>query len=160
MKILTPSIQSVLIPFYSALYLLGAIFFLTGCQSSTIKATEFWARIVPAGQGVGAVYGVIKNPTHIDAVMIGATSPLADRIELHTHGVDDAGIMRMRRVPEIIINAADTMILKPGSLHIMLFDLAKDIEVGQSYPMTLIFKDGTEIKTNVIVKPLSYAPNK
>lgn len=142
-----------------ALIILSAVMiFITACQLSNITATDFWARIVPAGQGVGAVYGAIDNPTDNDAVIVNATSPLAGRIELHTHSVDEAGIMRMRRVPEMVVKAKNTMTLKPGSLHIMLFDLADNIEVGQSYPLTLTFDDATNMTIDVVVKPLSYAP--
>lgn len=142
-----------------ALIILSAVMiFITACQLSNITATDFWARIVPAGQGVGAIYGVIDNPTDNNAVIVNAMSPLAGRIELHTHSVDEAGIMRMRRVPEMVVKAKNKMTLKPGSLHIMLFDLADNIEVGQSYPLTLTFDDATNMTIDVVVKPLSYAP--
>jgi hypothetical protein len=50
--------------------------------------------------------------------------------------------MKMRQVQEITIPANGEAVLKPGSLHIMLFDLKDSLKEGEQIEMTLTFANG------------------
>ena len=55
-----------------------------------------------------------------------------------------SGMMTMQEVSAIAIPAGETVSLEPGGFHIMLLDLAADLEVGNSIEVTLSFSNGYE----------------
>jgi copper(I)-binding protein len=59
--------------------------------------------------------------------------------------MEGMGGMQMVQVEGIPVPAGETVNLEPGGLHIMLFDLAGDLEDGQSFEVTLEFDDGTTL---------------
>ena len=89
-------------------------------------------------------------------VLIGASVKpnIATRTELHTH-VNDNGVMRMVEVKDGIPLPANQVVeLKPGSYHIMFFDLKTTFSAGKKFPLTLKFKDGSSTTVNVTVKEM------
>ena len=91
---------------------------------------------------------LIDHSKHMVEV-IAATSPLADRVQLHKfvghHG-------KMVQVPYIKIHADAQDDLKPGGYHIMLIDLEQQLQPGQKIPVTLIFKDGSHTTIDAVAK--------
>ncbi len=51
----------------------------------------------------------------------------------------DNGVMKMRPVDGLDLPAGKPVTLKPGGYHIMLTGLAKPLQEGQSFPLTLEF---------------------
>lgn len=49
--------------------------------------------------------------------------------------------MRMRQIPALDLPAGKTVPLKPGSYHVMFFDLKNPIGEGDAVPLTLVFED-------------------
>ena len=49
-------------------------------------------------------------------------------------------MMGMREIPELAIPAGETVELVPGGHHLMLIDLATDLEVGQEFELVLEFE--------------------
>jgi periplasmic copper chaperone A len=108
-----------------------------------------WARATPGAATTGAVYFQIESP--IADRLIGVTSPVARKAELHTH-VEENGLMLMREVEGgLPLPAGQKLELKSGgSLHVMLIDLKQKLKAGDSFPLTVTFeKSGPR---NVIVK--------
>jgi len=60
--------------------------------------------------------------------------------------------MRMSPVPQIVVPAKGKVELKPGGLHIMLFELKQKLAVGDTIPLTLTFKDGATVKADAVVR--------
>ena len=100
-----------------------------------------FARSAMQHQRNSAVFMQIRNPGAA-ATIINATSAASDVVELHTH-VNDQGVMRMRRIPEITLPAGARVELKPGGLHVMLIGLRRDLKVGEAVDVTLEFNDGS-----------------
>lgn len=69
-------------------------------------------------------------------------------------GGDDmgGGMMTMRQVPSIDVPAGETVELKPGGFHIMLLDVQRVIEPGETIEVTLTFESGEEIVTTAEVR--------
>lgn len=63
------------------------------------------------------------------------------RVEIHTT-VMDGDIARMTHLQEgVVIAAGDTVMLRPGGMHVMFMGLAGDpFEVGEDIPATLVFE--------------------
>ncbi|MEZ5863317.1 MAG: copper chaperone PCu(A)C [Geminicoccaceae bacterium] len=112
-----------------------------------------WARATAAHQANGSAYFVIENGGEADRIL-GATSPVAGRVELHTH-INDNGVMRMRQVKAIDLPAGETA-LAPGGLHIMLFDLGAPLVEGETFPLTLTLEKAGEVEVEVKVEPVTY----
>ncbi len=75
--------------------------------------------------------------------IVSASSPASGKVELHTH-VKEGDVMKMRQVDQISIPASGTVELKPGGLHIMLFDLQQDFIEGKSIEVTINFANGDQ----------------
>ena len=110
-------------------------------QSGEVKITDAWARATPGGAQAAAAYVTLEAPA--GDRLTGAKTPVAKVAELHSMTMD-GGVMKMRQVDGIDLPPGHAVTLKPGSYHIMLTGLAKPLEEGQSFPLTLGFaKAGT-----------------
>ncbi len=78
-----------------------------------------------------------------DSAIVDARSSVAEVVELHTH-INDNGVMRMRRIERIALPHGQTVMLKPGGLHVMFIKLKRDLKVGDMVDVTLVFDDGSE----------------
>jgi hypothetical protein len=97
-----------------------------------------------------AAYLTLHNAGAADHALVGAASPAARVVELHTHS-DDAGVMRMRRIDRIPLPAGEAVALKPGGHHIMLIDLTGPLEAGSEVKLELRFADGS---TRAVTAPV------
>jgi hypothetical protein len=105
-------------------------------QSSGIEIKDAWARATPGGAQTAAAYVTIEAPD--GDRLTGASTPAAQQAEFHSMTMEGS-IMKMRQVDGIDLPAGQPVALKPGGYHIMLTGLAKPLEVGQSFPLTLDF---------------------
>lgn len=106
-----------------------------------------WARATAGRAETGAAYVVLVGGEQADT-LIGASSPVAGTVELHTH-VETDGVMRMRQVDSIPIPAKTQVVFRPGGLHIMLIGLKGPLKEGRTFPLTLIFEHAGRIETQV-----------
>jgi len=109
-----------------------------------------WTRATPGGAKVGAGYLSIVNTGKEDDRLKSATSPIAERVEIHTMTMD-GGVMRMRRLDDgLLLKAQSVTELRPGGYHLMLIGLKQPIKKGAQLPVQLQFvKAGT---VDVIMK--------
>jgi periplasmic copper chaperone A len=117
-----------------------------------ISLEAAWARATPPTARNGVVYLTIKNGGHQPDQLIKAQASLAARTGLHTHIMAN-GIARMRPLEAIDLPIGSTTTLKPGADHIMLFGLKAPLKEGDSFPLTLTFKNsGSKIITVTVRK--------
>lgn len=109
-----------------------------------------WARPAVAGRN-GAAYLGLANGGEADR-LIAASSPMARKVELHTHLIDSAGVARMRPVDGVDLPAGGEATLAPGGLHVMLFGLGEALQEGRRFPLTLTFERAGEIEVEVAVE--------
>lgn len=99
----------------------------------------------------GAAYFKIMNEGDDDR-LISASTPMAARVELHTHEMT-ADVMRMREVPGgIELPEGETVVFKPGGLHVMLLGLTAPLVEGESFPLTLTFEQAGTVEVVVMVE--------
>jgi copper(I)-binding protein len=150
----------------------------TEATVAAIEVSDVWARPVAdlAAQDTSAIYMTITGGDEDDA-LVAASVPadVAATVELHeTTAADDmgddmgdtmdgdmgddmgddmgGGMMTMREVPSMSVPAGETVELVPGGLHIMLLDVQRVIEPGESIEVTLTFESGEEIVTTAEVR--------
>jgi len=80
------------------------------------------ARVLPPfpGRDTAAGYMSITNHSKSDDRLVSVTSPISGAVEIHNH-IQEDGVMKMRQVDGIEIKAGETVELKPGSFHLMMF---------------------------------------
>ncbi|WP_181701295.1 copper chaperone PCu(A)C [Chthonobacter albigriseus] len=102
-----------------------------------------WARATPPGQKVSAVYFLIRNKSDKPISLIGASSPVAGSVVLHTMKAPN-GFPQMTAIDAIEIPPKSEVEFQPGSYHLMLLGLNTMLSIGKAYDVTLKFSDGTE----------------
>ena len=86
----------------------------------------------------------ITNDGAQRVTLLGATSPRASSIELHTH-IEHDGQLRMRRLPHVHIGAHASKRFATGGLHLMVFNLVPRARAGEDIDIDLTFDDGTRL---------------
>jgi periplasmic copper chaperone A len=113
-----------------------------------------WARATPKGAAVAGGYLTIVNAGKEPDRLVGGSSPVAGRFEIHEMAVTD-GMMRMRALPQgLEIKPGATVELKPGSYHLMFMNLKKPLVQGQSIKGTLTFEKAGSIEVEYTVEPI------
>jgi copper(I)-binding protein len=110
---------------------------------------DAWIRAAPPGARTAAAYLTITSAAAADR-LLGAATPAAGAVEIHTH-VAEAGMSRMVRLPELILPAGETIRLEPGGLHLMLLDVSWPLAAGTKVAMSLHFAEAGEIEIDVPV---------
>lgn len=103
-----------------------------------------WTRATPAGAKVAGGYLTIQNTGTAPDRLVGGSSEIAGRIEIHEMAVKD-GVMTMRPLDKgLEVKPGDKAELKPGGYHIMFMDLKRQLTEGEAVKGTLQFeKAGT-----------------
>jgi periplasmic copper chaperone A len=112
-----------------------------------------WARATPGGADVGAAYLEVKAAAGHGDRLVGAKSPVARAVELHSH-VMEGGIARMRHVDAIAIPAGNSVVLKPSGYHLMLTGLKAPLKAGDLFKLTLVFEKAGPIEVEAMVEPI------
>ncbi len=107
-----------------------------------IDVADAYVQMTPPGIRVSAAYLTVRNGGDRDMRLVAAFCPSAGATELHNH-IDDAGVMRMRQVKEILVPAKGEVALKPGGYHVMLIDMKTPLKEGDKLAITLTFADGS-----------------
>jgi copper(I)-binding protein len=123
-----------------------------------VVVRDAWIRATPPGARTAAAYLTLVNDGTADR-LLGGTTPAARTVELHTH-VDEGGLTRMVRLPELALPAGGAVRLEPGGLHLMLIDIAAPLTAGTSIMLVLQFATADALVIEVPVvdargKPLT-----
>lgn len=82
----------------------------------------------------------ITNASGADDRLIAVESDAARRIELHLTE-NDNGVMRMREQEGgILVPANGSVVLKPGSYHVMFMGINEPFKAGETREATLVFE--------------------
>lgn len=103
-----------------------------------VTVSDAWARATRPAQKVGAAYMTLQSPA--DTTLVKVESPAAGTVEIHSMSMKD-GVMKMRMLENLELPAGEAVKLAPGGYHLMLFDLAKPLQAGETVQFTLHFKD-------------------
>jgi periplasmic copper chaperone A len=100
-----------------------------------------YAIVRPGAAGANsAAYFVLDHHGAAADRLIGASSPIASRLEIHNHVKKPGGIMAMQKVEGgLELPAEGQVAFSPGGLHVMVFGLARPLQPGESVPITLMF---------------------
>jgi hypothetical protein len=126
-----------------------------------ITVTDGWGRTSSAMASAEAVYATITNAGSTADALVGASSPAARTVEVHETVVigspmpsasgemgtastmpsaSGGTMMGMRPVARVEIAPGGSLQLKPGSYHVMLIGLVKDLKAGDTIDVTFMFE--------------------
>lgn len=121
-------------------------------EDSGIRIDQVWARATPGAAKTAAIYLTVTNAGTTSDTLIAASTPTADKSELHFMKMEN-GIMEMRPVPSIAIAPGKSVVLEPNGYHIMLVGLKAPLKEGDKVPLTLAFEHaGTQQVTASVAK--------
>lgn len=122
-----------------------------------IEIDRPWSRAVPKGATVAAGYLTIRNTGNEPDRLIGGSTPVAGKFEIHEMSMDK-GVMRMRPVADgVAIKPGETVELKPQSFHIMMTGLKQPIEKGKSFKGSLVFEKAGTVDVDFTVEAVGAA---
>lgn len=136
-----------------AALMVAAILTTTSALADSLAVENAWARASIGTTGASAAYLVIRNAGETPDRLISAAAPVAKRVELHTHIMEN-GTARMREVDGIDVPAAGMAMLEPGGYHVMLMGLNVALVKGESFPLTLTFERGGSMTVDVAIQEL------
>ncbi len=110
-----------------------------------------WARELPPTSPTSAAFFTLHNHGAQEDRLIGVSTPVAGKAELHTH-VHMGEVMRMQKIDSAAIPAHGMTEFVPGGNHVMLFDLKQPLKAGDSYPLTLEFEKAGKVEVTVNVE--------
>lgn len=84
-----------------------------------------------------------------DDKIIKLSSPLAKKIEIHTSLVNKSGLVKMKKLNDLIIKKNKPLILEPGGHHIMVMGLESPLMQGNTFPLKIYLESGIEINLNL-----------
>lgn len=123
----------------SWLLVIGSIItIMTGCKTGdpVIAIESPQAALSPMMLGTGSVFMKILNTGTADDILLNAHAEISSSIT-ELHDVQDG---KMVKVENIRIPSASAIELRPGSLHIMIFKMPKDVKEGYEFSLVLNFK--------------------
>lgn len=122
-----------------------------GCEvSSEFGVRDAWIAEPPPGAAAAAGYLTLDNPGRAPRVLVGATSPACERVELHRTRVVE-GVARMEPLEQLEVPPGGSVRLEPGGAHLMLMR-PKPLEAGAIVPLELRLADGTRVQLELPVR--------
>lgn len=113
-----------------------------GRETPLPSVASAWVRLPVISGRPAAGYFLLSGTKSKDA-LLSATSPLAERVELHSVS-HDGGVMKMRAESRFALPAGGKLAFEPGGNHLMIFGL-KPVKVGERIPITLTFESGAKV---------------
>lgn len=112
--------------------------------AGALKIGHPWTRATPVGAKVAGGYLTLQNGGSTPDRLLGGSSDIAGRIEIHEMAVKD-GVMTMRPLEKgLEVKPGASVELKPGGYHVMFMDLKRQLKEGETVKVTLSFeKAGT-----------------
>lgn len=99
--------------------------------------------------GVG--YMVIHNKGAEADRLVAAESPIAGRVELHAHIMEN-DVAKMVQVEAIDVPAGGMAELKPHGFHLMMMELKQPLAEGDTFPVTLVFERAGRVDVTFVTQ--------
>jgi copper(I)-binding protein len=121
----------------SVISLCSVMLFGTGCDKGTpaLAIESPQALLSPMMLGVSSVFMTIVNKGNGHDALVAARTDMPGTIT-ELHDVKDGRMAKVERIP---IPGNSTIDLRPGKLHIMIFNMPKDVKAGGRINLTLSF---------------------
>ncbi|MFN7980196.1 MAG: copper chaperone PCu(A)C [Vicinamibacterales bacterium] len=120
-------------------------------QTPAVTVHDAWVREPMGGRNMTGAFAVVENSSATTKAIVAASSDISDKVELHEMK-NENGMMKMSPVKKVDVPAKGKVELKPGSFHVMLFEVKKKIADGEKISLTFTFDDGSKVTTEAQVR--------
>jgi copper(I)-binding protein len=133
--------------------LLAVLLFVTAGvhAQAPLAVTGAWVREPVPGRASTAAYAVFENRGTSEVQIVAATADVARIGEIHEM-VRSGDVMRMAPVRSLTVPPRGKVELRPGGLHVMLFDLKKPIKEGDTVTLTFETSSGATVQAAAAVR--------
>lgn len=111
-----------------------------------LELRDAWVRALPPVQTTTAAYVTLVNAGTERLSIVSASSPVAERVEIHTTEEVD-GMMRMRQLQALTLEPDSSRALTPGGTHLMLLGLKRMPAADETVELCLQLASGEEACT-------------
>ena len=120
-------------------FLFALVFVPYANAAESVSVKDAWVRLPPPGAEIGVAYLTLEPKQRM--VLTSAKSTAAESVELHNMTMNK-GVMQMRQLLQLPLEAGKPVKLEPGGLHLMLINLKKPLKIGDKVPLDLNFSLG------------------
>lgn len=114
-----------------------------------VTVKDPWVRAtVPGQRATGAFMTLTATTPH---ALVDVRSPAAGIVELHEMKMEE-GVMRMRAIPSLALPAGQGVALSPGGYHVMLIDIKRELNPGQTVPITLVIEGADRQRRSIEIQ--------
>jgi copper(I)-binding protein len=136
----------------AAFLALTSIAFAYDYTTGSIHIEHPWSRATPKGANVAGGYLVIENRGTTPDRLVGGSSEIAGRFEIHKMTMQD-GVMTMRPLEGgIEIAPGESVKFEPGGYHLMFLDLKAPPAEGKPFKGTLVFEKAGKVDVEFAVE--------
>ncbi len=136
--------------------------FITGFAATLLMATSAfaeglmvkdpYARAARPNAPTGAAFMKLINHSDQDITLMGVSSDVAKRVELHAHIDNGEGVMQMSEIEGgITIPAGEMHMMNRGGDHVMMMGLTQSLVDGETFSVTFEFENGAEMVVEIPV---------
>tara|TARA_B110000908_G_scaffold60659_1_gene73654 strand:- start:1066 stop:1512 length:447 start_codon:yes stop_codon:yes gene_type:complete len=136
--------------------------FITGFAATLLMATSAfaeglmvkdpYARAARPNAPTGAAFMKLMNHSDQDITLMGVSSDVAKRVELHAHIDNGEGVMQMSEIEGgITIPAGEMHMMNRGGDHVMMMGLTQSLVDGETISVTFEFENGAEMVVEIPV---------
>ena len=124
----------------------------------SLEITTPWTRATAPTARTGGGFMTITNKGTTADRLVSARSTVSDKVEIHEMQMDGS-VMRMRELAKgLDIPPGATVMLKPGSYHIMFMELKAPLARDAKVPVTLVFEKAGSIDVQLNVEAMGAMP--
>lgn len=127
--------------------------------SAELLVENAYVRASIPGADNTAAYMTLVNKSETALTLVKVTSTISKNIEIHEHTMNN-GRMSMAKVERLTIPANDEVIFQPHGYHLMVFNVIKPLNNGETVALTLHFKGQPPLTVNYSVQGLNQAQHK
>ena len=94
---------------------------------------------MPPGRAMAVAYLRIENFQDTNLVLNYIHTPVAESVAVH-RSLYEGGMMKMREVKHLSVNAGNAIVFQPRSFHLMLIGVERQLKDGELVPLTFEFE--------------------
>lgn len=120
-------------------------------QVAGLTLSDAFTRATLPGAPVAGGFVTIANAGSADDRLIGGKADFATEVQVHEMALQ-GDVMKMRELPDgLPIPAGQTVVLKPGSYHVMFMGLTRPLTEGETVDVTLTFEKAGDVALKMAV---------
>jgi len=113
-----------------------------------------WSRATATSAKTGALYLTVANTGAEADHLLGVSTDVAERCELHLSGTS-GNVMTMQMVDKVEVPAGGSASFAPMGAHVMLMGLKAPLKKGTSFPAILRFEKAGDVSVEVTVQGIA-----